>query len=400
MVRHHTEAPVVKARDNASHNINHHPFRNSDSLKLWYIKGMSVVEKYYQETQRKLFEHDSAQLEVIDQLQALYDHLHDHRNSHQQTHHQNGVGLYLWGDIGRGKTWLMDLFYGSLEFDNKLRLHFRHFMQNIHDELAHISGHKDPLPIIAKQYSQRTRIICLDEFFVEDISDAVILYRLLEALFAQGITMVFTSNLIPEELYKNGLQRDRFLPAIELIQNNTTVFHIHGDTDHRLRKLTHADTYFTPIDDTSELAMEQRFTGLAPSLGMADMQLNINRRKIPCLRCAGDVVWFNFFQLCQGPRSSADYIELAQRFHTVLISGVPVMGENEEDLAHRFIDLVDEFYDRKVKLILSAETKLINLYHGRRLLPQFRRTISRLKEMQSEEYLATPYRPQMEVKQQ
>jgi cell division protein ZapE len=345
---------------------------------------MSIIDEYYQASQRKLFEHDAAQVAVIDQLQTLYDQFDDR---------QNGLGLYLWGDVGRGKTWLMDLFYDCLDFDNKLRLHFRHFMQDIHDELAHLSGHKDPLPIIAKHYSQRTRIICLDEFFVEDISDAMILYRLLEALFAKDITIVFTSNLIPEELYKNGLQRDRFLPAIELIQKNTMVLHLDGDTDHRLRKLTHADTYFTPVNDASEHAMEQRFSGLAPSLGVMDMPLNINHRKISCLRCAGDVVWFNFYQLCQGPRSSADYIELAQRFHTVLISGIPKMGEDEEDLAHRFVDLVDEFYDRKVKLILSAETKLINLYHGRRLLPQFRRTVSRLIEMHSEEYLATPYRP-------
>ena len=346
---------------------------------------MSIVEEYYQASRRKLFEHDPAQVEAIEQLRTLHDQLNDS---------QSGTGLYLWGDVGRGKTWLMDLFYDSLEFDNKLRLHFRHFMQDIHDELAHLSGHKDPLPIIAKNYSQRTRIICLDEFFVEDISDAMILYRLLEALFTEGITMVFTSNLIPEELYENGLQRDRFLPAIELIQSNTTVFHLDGDTDHRLRKLTHADTYFTPVNASSERAMENRFNGLAPSLGVIDVPLNINHRKIPSLRCAGDVVWFNFFQLCRGPRSSADYIELAQRFHTVLISGVPAMGEDEEDLAHRFIDLVDEFYDRKVKLILSAETKLINLYHGRRLLPQFRRTVSRLMEMHSEEYLAMAHRPQ------
>ena len=345
---------------------------------------MSIVEEYYQASQRKLFEHDPAQVEAIEQLRTLNERLDNH---------QNGSGLYLWGDVGRGKTWLMDLFFNNLEFDNKLRLHFRHFMQDVHDELAHLSGHRDPLPIIAKHYSQRTRIICLDEFFVEDISDAMILYRLMEALFAEGTTMVFTSNLIPGELYKNGLQRDRFLPTIELIQNNTTVFHLDGDTDHRLRKLTHADTYFTPINDASERVMEQRFTGLAPSLGMVDIPLNINYRKIPCLRCAGDVVWFNFFQLCQGPRSSADYIELAQRFHTVLISGVPIMGEDEEDLAHRFIDLVDEFYDRKVKLILSAEAKLINLYHGRQHLFQFRRTVSRLMEMHSEEYLAMPYRP-------
>lgn len=345
---------------------------------------MSIVDEYHRASQRKLFEHDAAQVEVIDQLQTLYDQLNNR---------QEGLGLYLWGDVGRGKTWLMDLFFDNLDFDNKLRLHFRHFMQDIHDELAHLSGRRDPLPIIAKHYSQRTRIICLDEFFVEDISDAMILYRLLEALFAQGITMVFTSNLTPKELYKNGLQRDRFLPAIELIENNTTVFHLDGDTDHRLRKLTHANTYFSPINEASEHAMDQRFTGLAPSLGVMDMPLNINNRKIFSLRCAGDVVWFNFYQLCQGPRSSADYIELARRFHTVLISGIPVMGENEEDLAHRFIDLVDEFYDRKVKLILSAEDKLIKLYHGRQLLPQFRRTVSRLMEMHSEEYLATPYRP-------
>jgi cell division protein ZapE len=326
-------------------------------------------------------------------LQELYNRLCHLPGNSWRTNNQKVTGIYIWGDVGRGKTWLMDLFYNTLEFDNKLRLHFRHFMQDIHDSLAHLSGHRDPLNMVAQQYSKRVRILCLDEFFVEDISDAVILHRLLDVLIAQGITMVFTSNLAPDNLYANGLQRERFFPAIKLIQNNTVVFHLDGDTDHRFRKLTHAQTYFTPVDAKSERAMEQRFVGLATHLGQSDMPIQINHRTISSLRCAGDVAWFTFFQLCQGPRSSADYRELAQRFHTVLISGIPVMGEAHEDLAHRFIDLVDEFYERKVKLIISAEDKLIKLYHGRRLLPQFRRTISRLMEMHSEEYLATPFQP-------
>lgn len=365
---------------------------------------MGIIYEHYQAAQGNLFVPDHAQIKVITQLQFLHDQLkHNSLRSekgwstrptyHQQANFNSGSGLYLWGDVGRGKTFLMDLFYDSVDFASKLRLNFRHFMQDIHTDLAHLNGHKDPLLIIADQFGQRAKVICLDEFFVEDVSDAMILYRLLDAMFAEDITIVFTSNLAPEKLYKNGMHRERFLPAIKLIQNTTTVFHLEGDTDHRFRKLTKAEAYFTPVNDNSEIAMKKRFFGLAPGSSIADKVLTINNRPMPSLYCAESIAWFNFYQLCQGPRSSADYIELARRFRTVLISGVPVMTGNEEDLAYRFMNLVDEFYDRRVKLILSAENKITKLYQGHRFNFEFRRTISRLMEMQSKEYLATPHRP-------
>lgn len=369
---------------------------------------MGIIYEHYQAAQGKLFVPDPAQVKVIAQFQFLYDQLKNKvfdkdKNwlsrpaQHQRANFNSGGGLYLWGDVGRGKTFLMDLFFGSLDTDKKIRLHFRHFMQDIHEELAHLGnkkgGHKDPLAIIARHYANRAKIICLDEFIVEDVSDAMVLYQLMEALFADDVVMIFTSNLAPEELYKEGMHRDRFLPAIELIQNATTVCHLEGDTDHRFRKLTKAEAYFSPVNGNSEIAMEQRFEGLAPGEGVADKILNINHRQIPSLRCAEGIAWFNFYQLCLGPRSSADYIELARRFRTILISGVPVMDEYSEDLAHRFMVLVDEFYDRRVKVVLSAQDKITRLYNGRKFTFEFRRTVSRLMEMQSKEYLALTHRP-------
>lgn len=369
---------------------------------------MGIIYDQYQAAQGKLFVPDPAQVKVIAQLQFLYDQLQNkilnknksrlaHPTQHPKASLNRGGGLYIWGDIGRGKTFLMDLFYETLDTNQKIRLNFRHFMQDIHEELAHLenkkAGHKNPLANIARQYAQRAKVICLDEFFIEDVCDAMVVHHLLESLFAYDLTMVFTSNLSPDDLYKEGMHRDRFIPAIELIHNATTVYHLEGDTDHRFRKLTKAEAYFTPVNEDSEKAMEQRFCGLAPNAGITDKALNINHRQIPSLRCAEGIAWFNFYQLCQGPRSSTDYIELARRFHTILLSGVPVMDEFCEDLAHRFIDLVDELYDRRIKLILSAEDKITKLYHGRKLNFQFRRTISRLMEMQSKEYLALPHRP-------
>lgn len=302
-------------------------------------------------------------------------------------------GLYLWGDVGRGKTWLMDMFFDVLPFEQKLRLHFRHFMQEIHDELTLLAGHRDPLPLVAKRFAQRARVLCLDEFYVEDITDAMILYRLLDALKTQGIVMVFTSNLAPADLYSNGLQRERFLPAIALIENHTDVVELNGDTDHRLRKLKQAHTYFSPLTTASKRAIEQRFNQLACGTIQSDITLTINHRQIACQKCADDVAWFDFYQLCHGPRASADYIELARQFHTVLITNVPSMGEHEEEWAHRFINIVDEFYDRRVKLLVTADNEPAHLYHGRRHVFDFQRTVSRLMEMRSDDYLAQAHRP-------
>jgi len=362
---------------------------------------MDFKTHYQRALHNNNFVPDPAQRTTVEHLQALLSRLQQPapanwasrlRKSFYKSH-DTAHGLYLWGGVGRGKTWLMDMFFDALPFDKKLRLHFRHFMQEIHDELTRLAGHRDPLPLVAKRFAQRARIICLDEFYVEDITDAMILYRLLHALNAQGITMVFTSNLAPVELYKHGLQRERFLPAIALIENSTDVIELNGDTDHRLRKLRQAHTYFSPLNAASERAIEQRFNQLTCSTTFTDSALAINHRQISCLRRSDNVVWFDFYQLCHGPRASADYIALARRYHTVLISGVPGMGENEEEWAHRFIDVVDEFYDRRVKLLITAHNEPAHLYHGRRHNFDFKRTVSRLMEMRSDDYLTQPHRP-------
>jgi cell division protein ZapE len=360
---------------------------------------MNLSTHYQQALASEHFQPDPAQLGALTQLQALSDRLQQPQPTSWLARlrigkdHNAPRGIYLWGGVGRGKTWLMDMFFGALPFDKKLRLHFRHFMQEIHDELAQLSGHRDPLPRVASHFAQRARVLCLDEFYVEDITDAMILYRLLDALNKQGVTLVFTSNLAPAELYKNGLQRERFLPAITLIETSTEVVELSGNTDHRLRKLKQAHTWFSPLNTASERAIEQRFLELAPGSVQIDIILEINHRPIGCLRRADDVAWFDFYQLCHGPRASADYIELARQFHTVLLSGVPDMGEHEEEWAHRFINLVDEFYDRRVKLLISADNEPAHLYHGRRHQFDFQRTVSRLMEMRSDEYLALAHRP-------
>ncbi|HEC20683.1 MAG TPA: cell division protein ZapE [Gammaproteobacteria bacterium] len=367
---------------------------------------MDLHAQYQRALQQPGFEADPAQRAALDRLQSLGERLLqpvDKRlrqpvvkgwlNSLFGNGQHTQRGLYLWGGVGRGKTWLMDLFFAALPFEQKLRLHFRHFMQEIHDKLTQLAGHRDPLPLVAKHFARRARVLCLDEFFVEDITDAMILHRLLDALIKQGVALVFTSNLAPAELYLHGLQRERFLPAIALIEAHTEVIELAGDTDHRLRKLQQAHCYFSPLNAASQRALAQRFTELAPGTICKDVLLNINHRQIPCQQCADDVAWFDFLQLCHGPRASADYIELARRFHTVCIANVPSMGEHEEEWAHRFIDLVDEFYDRRVKLLISADNDPAHLYHGRRHVFDFQRTASRLMEMRSDEYLAQAHRP-------
>jgi len=362
---------------------------------------MNLNDRYQRALRRDNFTPDPAQRAVLEQLQTLATQLQQPSPTgwaarlRKRLGHSDPApgGVYLWGGVGRGKTWLMDMFFDALPFQQKLRLHFRHFMQEVHDVLTLLAGHRDPLPLVAKRFAQRARVLCLDEFYVEDITDAMILYRLLDALKTQGIVMVFTSNLAPAELYRNGLQRERFLPAIALIENSTDVVELNGDTDHRLRKLKQAHSYFSPLNTASRCAIEKRFSELAPGTVLHDTTLQINHRQIACLKCADDVAWFDFYQLCHGPRASADYIELARRFHTVLITNVPSMGETEEEWAHRFIDLVDEFYDRRVKLLITADNEPAHLYHGRRHEFDFQRTVSRLMEMRSDDYLAQAHRP-------
>jgi cell division protein ZapE len=304
-------------------------------------------------------------------------------------------GLYLWGGVGRGKTFLMDLFADSLPSERRMRMHFHRFMQRTHRELTALQGETDPLAAVASIYADEASVLCFDEFFVADIGDAMILGELIAALFERGVTLVATSNVAPARLYWNGLQRRRFLPAIAAIEANTEVVELVGENDYRLRVLERAEIFHLGLGAAADTALEASFDALAPDASTVerDFDLEIEGRDIRCRRLGDDVAWFDFSALCDGPRGQADYIELARICHAVLISGVPVLRPHMEDQARRFISLVDEFYDHNVKLILSAEAPIEALYQGERLTFEFARTRSRLLEMQSAEYLSRSHEP-------
>jgi len=301
-------------------------------------------------------------------------------------------GLYLWGAVGRGKTFLVDLFFAALPFDAKLRLHFHRFMGRVHAELMKLEGRSDPLRDVAAHFAAQARVFCLDEFFVTDIGDAMILSGLLQHLFAQGVTLVTTSNIEPEHLYRDGLQRAKFVPAIALLEQQCEVRQLQSAQDYRLRALTEAGVYFTPLGERAERALNACFERIAPGAKRSEPEILVNGRGIAVKRRADGVIWFEFDALCEGPRAVADYIELAQSFNTVLISSVPQFSPQMEDAARRFVNLIDEFYDRGVNLVLSAATPVTELYDGERLRAEFARTESRLIEMQSREYLAAAHR--------
>jgi cell division protein ZapE len=301
-------------------------------------------------------------------------------------------GLYLWGAVGRGKTFLTDLLLESLPDEKTLRLHFHRFMGRVHAELAKLEGKADPLESVAEHFAEQANLFCLDEFFVTDIGDAMILANLLRGLFSRGVTLVTTSNIAPQNLYKDGLQRAKFLPAIALLQQHCEVRELQSAQDFRLRALTQSGVYFTPDDERAERAMADTFERVAPGSRRTTAPVRVNGRDIAVKRRADTVVWFDFAALCEGPRAVADYIELAQSYATVLISGVPQLTALMEDAARRFVNLVDEFYDHGVNLVLAAAVPIAELYRGDRLRAEFERTRSRLIEMQSEEFLAGAHR--------
>lgn len=302
-------------------------------------------------------------------------------------------GIYIWGDTGRGKTWLMDIFFRALPFPEKRRRHFHRFMADVHEELGTLRESRNPLDTVAKRLAAGSRILCFDEFFVSDIADAMILGTLLDGLFQRGVTLVATSNIPPADLYRDGLQRARFLPAIELIQQHTLPVHLDGQQDYRLRRLRRAEIYHSPLDPAADRNLTSSFESIAPHVSRREGPLRVLGRPITTVRLADGVAWFEFPDICDGPRSQADYIEIARSFHTVLVSGVPVFEDTTDNQARRFIALVDEFYDRNVILILSAAAPVEELYRGKKLAFEFRRTRSRLEEMQSEDYLARPHLP-------
>ncbi len=355
---------------------------------------------YQQGVNAGRWQDDVAQRRVLVELDRIHQALAATPAAHWWSallaHKPNGsavAGLYLWGDVGRGKTFLMDLFFHAVPLEKKLRLHFHRFMGRVHAELKKRTGREDPLKDVATQFAAHARLLCLDEFYVSDIGDAMILSRLLQHLFEQGVTLVTTSNTAPDQLYRDGLQRARFLPAIALIKQHCHVLPLQADQDYRLRALTQAPLYQYPWGDAAERALAACFERIAPGRRHSEHEINVNGRAIP-VKCRADgVIWFDFAALCDGPRAVADYIELAQSFHSVVISHVPQFTATLEDQARRFVNLIDEFYDRNVNVVLSAAVPIVDLYQAERLRTEFDRTLSRLIEMQSTHYLARPHKP-------
>ena len=363
---------------------------------------MTPLQRYKHDVSRKLVSPDSSQLRAVEVFETLFSKLVPSEGKDRKVVSLflkwAGVkapikGIYLWGGVGRGKTYLMDLFFECIPFPGKQRIHFHRFMFSVHNQLQALQGQKNPLDLIASRIARRIRILCVDEFFVLDIGDAMLLSGLLESLFNRGIVFIATSNIHPDSLYKDGLQRDSFLPAIQLIKRFTDVIELSGDTDYRLRSLTNATLYLFPHNEKTEKQLFTSFSELVPN--PADIQSNktieIQGRAVSTRYNIEDVIWFDFTVLCSSPRGSADYVELARTFHAVVLSGVPRLGDESDDKARRFVSLIDEFYDRKVKLIMSADVEVTNIYFGQKLKFEFERTTSRLIEMQSYEYLASPH---------
>jgi len=368
----------------------------------------SPLQRYQADLEQDLIQADSEQKRIVVRLDQLHEQLlaeswHTGKTKSSlwswlrpAAKPAVGIeGIYLWGGVGRGKTYLMDLFYDCLPFPQKRRTHFHRFMQSVHQGLRRHAGEANPLSRIAQDIAAGTRILCFDEFFVADIGDAMLLARLLEALFDEGVLLMATSNIEPDKLYAGGLQRESFLPAIALIKQHCQVIEMTAGLDYRLRSLEQAVLYHHPLGEAAEQSLLASFQQLAPDLDgvVKDEQIEILGRLIQTRYCGDDVVWFDFDQLCAGPRSASDYVEIAKIYHALLMGQLPSLDAVAGDQVRRFIGLVDQLYDRNVKLVLAAAVPLAELYHGSELAFEFERTRSRLLEMQSHEYLARGHRP-------
>ena len=381
----------------------HGTISNTENDCLGFAR-MTPQQKYQQDLKRSDFVADPAQAMAVGHLDDLYHRLQapkpeatrswvDRLMRRPAEPVEPVKGLYFWGGVGRGKTYLVDTFFDCLPTERKMRVHFHRFMHRVHQEMKQLEQQADPLEVVADRFATETDVICFDEFFVSDITDAMILGTLFEALFRRGITLVATSNIPPDELYRNGLQRARFLPAIELIKTYCEVVNVDSGVDYRLRTLEQAEIYHYPLDGQAEQNMLHYFQQLAAGQHRTGGTIEINNRDLPIRQEGEGVIHFDFATLCQSARSQGDYMELSQIYHTVLMSGVTQMQEDDSDTARRFIALVDEFYERNVKLIISAEVELAQLYQGERLAFEFKRCCSRLIEMQSHDYLASPHIP-------
>ena len=356
---------------------------------------MDVVEVYQQNLQRRGFVSDSAQWRAVERLQQLYEEWSAYKARRSTALKRLLVkplrpkGVYLWGPVGRGKSFLMDAFYRCVPLVRKRRVHFHPFMREIHRELDELKGTEDPIAEVAARTARRYRLICFDEFHVSDIADAMILGRFLEKVMDLGVEFVMTSNYHPDQLYPGGLQRERFVPAIELLKSRLDVVGVDGGTDYRRLKMERLQVYHVGRD--SEAALLKIFEELK-DVEDEHQPLHVEGRNIPYRKRAGGLVWFDFQVLCGSPRSYADYVELAKRFHTVIVSGVPRLSAKQSDAARRFTWLVDIFYDDRVKLIVSAEAQPEALFLEGESAAEFQRTVSRLHEMRSAEYRLLPIR--------
>jgi len=375
------------------------------------MQALSPLSRYQQALDAGEYQADEVQRQAVTRLEGIYQAL---QQAPAVSVSANGLrgrlsrwlgkgaettslrpvqGLYMWGGVGRGKTWLMDMFFHSLPGERKLRLHFHRFMLRVHEELTELQGQENPLEMIADGFKAQTDVVCFDEFFVSDITDAMLLATLLQALFARGITLVATSNIPPDDLYRNGLQRARFLPAIALINDYCDVMNVDAGIDYRLRTLTQAHLYLTPLDSQTRETLDRMFIKLAGKAGEEAPVLQVNHRPLQAIRAVDGVLAVDFHTLCEEPRSQLDYIALSRLYHSVILYNVQVMGPLKENTARRFLALVDEFYERHVKLVIAAEASMFDIYQGERLKFEYQRCLSRLQEMQSEEYLKLPHLP-------
>lgn len=375
------------------------------------MQALSPLSRYQQALDAGEYQADEVQRRAVTQLDRIYQALQQKPAASAPTGGLRGKlnrllgkggetapqrpvqGLYMWGGVGRGKTWLMDMFFHSLPGDRKMRLHFHRFMLRVHEELTELQGRENPLEIVADGFKAETDVLCFDEFFVSDITDAMLLATLLQALFARGITLVATSNIPPDDLYHNGLQRARFLPAIDLINEYCDVMNVDAGIDYRLRTLTQAHLYLTPLSDQTRETLDRMFVKLAGKAGEEAPMLQINHRPLQAIRSVDGVLAVDFHTLCEEARSQLDYIALSRLYHSVILYNVQVMGPLKENTARRFLALVDEFYERHVKLVIGAEVSMFEIYQGERLKFEYQRCLSRLQEMQSEEYLKLPHLP-------
>lgn len=362
---------------------------------------MTPLESYQHDLKRSTFLPDDSQRRAVELTNELYEKLvAANKLESQGVGFWKGLfkkktdyikGLYFWGGTGRGKTYLIDCFYECLPFKEKHRIHFHHFMMDIHEQLRALPKSADPLAIIAGKFSEQYQVLCLDEFHIHDIADAMLMVGLLKRLVNNGVTIVASSNIAIQDLYKNGLQRERFLEVIDLLEQVTIEYDLGDGTDYRFNALEKSTIYFVGLTEATTIKLTECFDNIVPSKAKHNRQIEINHRMIDYVAQADDVIWFEFAAICETARSAHDYIEIAQIYTTVVVSNIPVMDESHDSAVKRFIHLIDALYDHNVKFLCSAEAEPDKLYVGKRLAFAFDRTISRLTEMQTNNYLALPH---------